>query len=71
MAATGLVLSHPLPRAALGPVRSCAAVVARSEGRAPPLSHHPSPQLLYCDKAVIESCYECCGGDQCDDPVSL
>lgn len=68
---TGLVLSHPLPRAALGPAKSCAAVVVRSEGRVSPVSLHPTPQQLYCDKAVIKSCCECCGGDQCNDPASL
>lgn len=36
-----------------------------------PVSLHPSPQQLYCDKAVIKSCCECCGGDQCNDPASL
>lgn len=71
VATTGLVLSHPLPRAALGPAKSCAAVVVRSEGRVSPVSFHPTPQQLYCDKAVIKSCCECCGGDQCNDPASL
>lgn len=35
------------------------------------MSLHPSPQQLYCDKAAIKSCCECCGGDQCNDPASL